>query len=640
MATRTKVQFLEDEQMFTGAYSKSVLETLYYAYRPYLGRILFCVFVGFFGRIALLSNANFIGYWADSLCTAPAICKPPPDFLLGFTDHNYLILLLTVTLCGFGFGMFYRVGFSRLSAMAVSHLYDEVTLRASRYPMSFFDATPAGRIITRFSSDYGNVFRLFGGPLAEFFNIIFDLICMVFLISIASPYYLPIVLVVGVFNYIVYRANRQKLRIERRETSRLRSPSIAHFAESSQGASSIRTYQKQRSFARRFDKLQTVYLGQRLNAMKAILGFSFQMSLLTAVLLLTTGIASYYLAQTGRVSIGSIGVAFGFIAFSGNTIQNFFDWMAQFEEAMVGVERLDEYLRKDLEPGLFLPNSSRFPTPHPRYSARREAFNREHLTSPHNVAAGAAIRFENVWLRYRENLPWVLSEIDFEVKAGERIGIVGRTGSGKSSLIQALFQLYPLSQGHIKIDGMKAQTNLSVAEPNKLSVDEMDLTVFRRKIALISQEPTLLRGTLRENLALDIVYSDEALLNVLTQVGLDEWLYDQAAGLDLYIEERGKNLSAGEKQLICMARCLLQQSPIVVMDEATSSVDPQSEEIMVRATAEIFAGRTQLIIAHRLSTLLNCDRILWLKDGKVHMLDQPSKVLPAFESTRHQESHV
>lgn len=637
---KAKVQFQEDEHKFTGAYSKSVLQTLFYAYKPYLLRILLCVFLGFAGRILILSNANIIGIWADSLCKPPAVCKPVPSFFAGYTDYNYMILLLTVTLAGFALAMTYRVGFSRLSAMAVSRLYDEVTLRASRFPMSFFDATPAGRIITRFSSDYGNVFRLFGGPLAEFLNIIFDLICMVILISVASIYYLPIVLVIVALNYLVYRVNREKLRTERRETSRLRSPSIAHFAESSQGSSSIRTYQKQRSFARRFEKIQTVYLDQRLNAMKAVLGFSFQMSLLTAVLLLTTGISSYYMAQSGWVSIGSIGVAFGFIAFSGNTIQMFFDWMAQFEEAMVGVERLDEYLRKELEPGLFLPHSSQFPTPHPRYTARREAFNREHLISPHNVASGAAIRFENVWLRYRESLPWVLSGIDFEVKPGERIGIVGRTGSGKSSLIQALFQLYPLSQGQIKIDGVKAQTEIATTDSNKLSNDEMDLTVYRRKIALISQEPTLLRGTLRENLALDIDYTDEQLINVLKQVGLDEWLYDQAAGLDLYIEERGKNLSAGEKQLLCMARCLLQQSPIVVMDEATSSVDPQSEEIMVRATAEIFEGRTQLIIAHRLSTLLNCDRILWLKDGKVHMLDTPSKVLPAFESTRHQESHV
>lgn len=636
---KAKVQFQEDEYKFTGAYSKSVLQTLFYAYRPFIWRILFCVLLGFIARIALLSNANIIGIWADSLCQAPSNCKPVPEFFANFTNYNYLMLLFAMTLSGFVFSMTFRVGFSRLSAIAVSHFYDEVTLRASRYPMGFFDATPAGRIITRFSSDYGNIFRLFGGPLAEFINIIFDLCCMVVLISLASPYYLPIVAAVAVLNYIVYKMNRDKLRNERRETSRLRSPSIAHFAESSQGSSSIRTYQKQRSFARRFDHLQTVYLDQRLGAMRAILGFSFQMSLLTALLLLTTGIASYYMGQSGLVSIGSIGVAFGFVAFSGNSIQMFFDWMAQFEEAMVGVERLDEYLRRELEPGLFLPHSSQFPTQHPKYSARREAYNRELMNSPHS-STGAAIRFENVWLRYRENLPWVLCGIDFEVKPGERIGIVGRTGSGKSSLIQALFQLYPLSQGAIKIDGLRAQISFAQGDPNKLATDEMDLTVFRRKIALISQEPTLLRGTLRENLALDLECDDSELIAVLKQVGLDEWLYDQAAGLDLYIDERGKNLSAGEKQLICMARCLLQKSPIVVMDEATSSVDPQSEEIMVRATAEIFNGRTQLIIAHRLSTLLNCDRILWLKDGKVQMLDTPAKVLPVFESTRHQETNV
>lgn len=637
---KVKGQFQEDEFKFTGAYSRTVLQTLYFAYRPFLTRILFCVFIGFLGRVLILSNANIIGIWADSLCQAPANCHPVPPFFTNFSHSQYISLLMTMTLTGFVLAMTFRVGFSRLSAMAVSHFYDETTMRASRYPMSFFDATPAGRIITRFSSDYGNIFRLFGGPLAEFLNIIFDLVCMVFLISIASPYYLPIVAVIALFNYVVYRLNREKLRTERRETSRNRSPSIAHFAESSQGASSIRTYQKQRSFARRFDKLQTVYLDQRLQSIRAIIGFSFQMSLLTALLLLTTGISSYYMAQLGWVSIGSIGVAFGFIALSGNTIQMFFDWMAQLEEAMVGVERLDEYLRRDLEPGLFLPHSSQFPTAHARYSARREAFNREQLSSHHTVANGAQIKFENVWLRYRENLPWVLSGIDFEVQAGERIGIVGRTGSGKSSLIQALFHLYPLSQGQIKIDGIRAQTNFAAGDPNKLSPDEMDLTVFRRKIALISQEPTLLRGTLRENLALDVEYSDEELTRVLKQVGLDEWLYEQPAGLETYIEERGKNLSAGEKQLICMARCLLQRSPIVVMDEATSSVDPQSEEMMVRATAEIFAGRTQLIIAHRLSTLLGCDRILWLKDGKIQMLDAPSKVLPAFESARLQETHV
>ena len=119
----------------------------------------------------------------------------------------------------------------------------------------------------------------------------------------------------------------------------------------------------------------------------------------------------------------------------------------------------------------------------------------------------------------------------------------------------------------------------------------------------------------------------------LDQVGLRAWALEHPKKLYLPIEERGKNLSLGERQLICMARCLLQDSPVVVMDEATSSVDPHSEEIMVRATEDFFHGRTQLIIAHRLSTLQKCDRILWLKNGKVHRWGPTSEVLPEFTKT-------
>jgi ABC-type multidrug transport system fused ATPase/permease subunit len=129
-------------------------------------------------------------------------------------------------------------------------------------------------------------------------------------------------------------------------------------------------------------------------------------------------------------------------------------------------------------------------------------------------------------------------------------------------------------------------------------------------------------------------FSDDLLIAALGRVGLMGWFKNQPKGLESQIEERGKNLSQGERQLICMARCLLQSSPVIVMDEATSSVDPQSEEIMVRATREFFKDRTQIIVAHRLSTLDYCDRILWLHKGEIKMLDTPKKVIPVFERSK------
>jgi len=143
----------------------------------------------------------------------------------------------------------------------------------------------------------------------------------------------------------------------------------------------------------------------------------------------------------------------------------------------------------------------------------------------------------------------------------------------------------------------------------------------------------LFQGSLRFNLDIENVHTDEELYEVLDQVGLLEWVNTNVDRLEQKIEERGKNLSLGERQLLCMARCLLQQSPIVIMDEATSSVDPQSEEIMVRATEEFFSKRTQIIIAHRLSTLAKCDRILWLQKGEIVALGPTAEVLPRFKNT-------
>jgi ABC-type multidrug transport system fused ATPase/permease subunit len=606
--------FSDGESKKEGGYNKTIYETLYFAYNPFFIRIGLALVLGILGRGLLLANTNIIGYWVDNLVGKPSL-------LHGWESAQIVFLLMGMALIGFSFTMIFRVSFSRLSARAVSSFYDEVTLRTSRLPMSFFDRTPAGRIITRFSSDYGNIFRLFGGPLAEFLSIIFDLIMMIVLITLANPFYLALVALIGVMNYLVYKLNQESLRKVRRELSASRSPSIAHFAETTQGASTIRSFRREKSFSDRFERLDQHYLDQRYTTIKKLLSFSFQMNSLTALLLLITGVSSYFLVEKGWATVGSVGVAFTFITLSGNTVQMFFEWLNQFEEAMIGVERLDQYLRMDLEKGNYLPSSAKFATKHPTYDPKVEKYlHSRKLTDERN----ASVEVQDLWFRYREDLPWVLKGVNFTVKPGERLGIVGRTGSGKSSLIQALFYLYPLSEGKISIN----QNSPKILETEK----GVDLNLYRKSIAFISQEPILFQGTLRFNLDIDNIHSDETLYEVLDQVGLLEWVNTNIDRLDQKIEERGKNLSLGERQLLCMARCLLQQSPIVIMDEATSSVDPQSEEIMVRATEEFFSQRTQIIIAHRLSTLAKCDRILWLQKGEIVALGPTAEVLPRFKN--------
>lgn len=615
----TSRKFVGEESQFKGRYSPQVLQTVFKAYRPFRGKILSLIVLGFIGRLLMLGNANLVSWWADP--------KSRPPFLASMTADGFIEILAWVTVTGFLLTSLYRIAFSRLSAQAISRLYDEVTLRTSRLDMSFFDTQPVGRIVTRFSSDYGNVFRLFGGPLAEFFAIIFDLLAMAILIAVANPYFLVLFLFVAALQGLVYKLNQGTLRRERRALSGSRSPSIAHFAESAQGATSIRIFDRLTDFSNRFESLNREYLMRRMRTSKYLIFFSLQMGGLTALLLLATGVLGWWLIQIGEASIASVGVAFAFIMLSANSVQMFFEWMAQFEEAMTGVERLDEYLRRDLEQGMKLPSMARFDLGQPKYTAEEELkVRREKLT----LRRAASVSIQGLKFRYAPDLPLVLNDVSFEIKAGEKVGIVGRTGSGKSSLIQALFRLYPIEQGEIRIEGQQANAN-------RLDSDGIDLGVYRRSIAYIAQEPTLFRGTLRENLDLNGVHSDTLLIEALERVELDAWFRSLPNGLSSHIEEKGKNLSAGERQLLCMARCLLQDAPVVVMDEATSAIDPQTEEVLVKATEEFFADRTQVIIAHRLSTLIDCDRVLWLKSGTIKMFDRPEVVLPLFREAELRE---
>lgn len=607
---------LEKEILGDHQFGESVYSTLKMAYAPYAIRVVLVLAAGLLGRALLLGSSNVIGILVDRTCRAPLICRPIPGFFVDLTPEQFVQLLSLMVVLGFFLTVLFRIMFSRLSAQAVSQIYDEVTWRTSRFPMSFFDKTPAGRVITRFSSDYGNVFRLFGGPLAEFIAIVFDLSVMIALIGIASPYFLIFVGLIILINYFVYRWNRNPLRIVRRQLSSSRSPSIAHFAETAQGASTIRSFAKEDSFIRRFEEVDRYYLDRKLTAVKKLTGFSFQMNAISSLLFLLTGISSFSLLSQGKISLGSVGVAFGLIVLSGNTVQMFFEWLAQFEEAMIGVERMDDYLRKPLELGSALPSKSVFQTGHPRSQPSSITAKPQHSSSTVPAWLGiskASIEFKNVSFRYHDQQPWILNDINFRVDPGEHLGIVGSTGSGKSTLIQILFHLYPLQKGEILIQGE------SLHLENSKTLGSLD--TFRRAMSYISQDPTLFQGSLRDNLDMGGTLPSEEILRALAQVGLGHWT------LDRHLEEKGKNLSSGERQLVCMARCLLQQSPVVIMDEATSFVDPQSEEIMVRATREYFKGRTQIIIAHRLSTLVDCHRILWLERGQIKGLGPSATIL-------------
>lgn len=577
------------------AFSKTIYDTLLQAYRPFIVKMLLAVVLGFLGRFLFLSNAQILGQFIDqtSVITTQAL-KP-------IVAKLFILLVAAFTLT-----LLFRTVFSRLSALAVSRIYDETTYRVSRFPVSFFDHQPVGKITTRFSSDYGNIFRLFGGPLAEFLSILFDLVSIVFLMVFIHPYFIFTIL----FSFWIYlsilKRNQLRLRESRRDLSNDRAPSIAHFSETVQGAATIRLNKKQHMFTDKFLFFDEKYLRSKRHVFWNVTRFSMELNILSALFFALNGIVCLYLIEKGLIGIGLASVILSFTLLATNTLQMFFEWFSQFEEALVGVEKLDDYLRSDIEPGALLPSYSDFTTSHPK---RARGPSRE-LT----IVASQPdfhLQVEGLHFQYPHTLNKILNNVSFKIKPGEKLGIIGRTGSGKSTLISALLHLYPIQSGAMLVNGK----------------NELDVEKHRALFSVISQDQLFLTGSIRNNLDLFRTHSNQQIEKILKLVGLNFNLQDE-------VFEKGQNLSQGEKQLLSLARGLLQKAEIFIFDEATSNVDPHAEALMNRALKEILSDKTQIRIAHRLQTVEDCHQILWLDNGVVKKLGPAKEVLVAFQQGR------
>ncbi|KAL9034511.1 MAG: hypothetical protein Q9214_007012 [Letrouitia sp. 1 TL-2023] len=462
--------------------------------------------------------------------------------------------------------------------------------RVLRAPMSFFDTTPLGRITNRFSKDIDTMDNTLTDAIRMFFFTM-AMIISVFALIIVFFHYFAIALgplfLVFIFSASYYRASAREMK---RHEAVLRSHVFSRFGEGVSGTASIRAYGLQDRFIASLraavDQMNSAYYLTFSNQR----WLSVRLDVIGNLLVFTTGI----LVVTSRFDVNpSIGgLVLSYILSIVQMIQFTVRQLAEVENAMNATERLHYYNTElDEEPPLHL---SEVPSDWPQKGQ---------------------IVFNEVQMRYREGLPLVLQGLTMNIAGGERIGIVGRTGAGKSSIMSALFRLVELSGGSISIDGINIAT--------------VGLKDLRTKLAIIPQDPTLFRGTVRSNLDPFNEHTDPELWSALRQsdlVDAESNVEDKAHGrvhLDGVVEEEGLNFSLGQRQLMALARALVRGAQIIVCDEATSSVDMETDQKIQRTIASGFKGKTLLCIAHRLKTIINYDRICVMDQGRIAELDKP-----------------
>jgi ABC-type multidrug transport system fused ATPase/permease subunit len=416
-------------------------------------------------------------------------------------------------------------------------------------------------------------------------------ILSVFGLIIAFFYYFAIALVpLTIFFVLAASYYRSSAREVKRFESVLRSVVFAKFSEGLSGVASIRAYGLQKRFVTdlrdAIDEMNSAYYLTFSNQR----WLSIRLDLIGTLLVFTTGI----LVVTSRFSVPPAigGLVLSYILSIVQTLQFTVRQLAEVENGMNAVERLLHY-----------------------GTALEEEAPEHTIDVRPSWPEKGEIVFDNVEMRYRASLPLVLKGLSMHVKGGERIGIVGRTGAGKSSIMSTLFRLVEISGGHITIDGIDIAT--------------IGLHDLRSRLAIIPQDPTLFHGTVRSNLDPFSEHSDLELWSALRQADLvtaDAKLDDKDPGrihLDLAVEEDGLNFSLGQRQLMALARALVRGSRIIVCDEATSSVDMETDDKIQATMAAGFKGRTLLCIAHRLRTIIGYDRICVMDAGRIAELGTP-----------------
>ncbi|OHC02710.1 MAG: hypothetical protein A3H23_08180 [Planctomycetes bacterium RIFCSPLOWO2_12_FULL_40_19] len=447
-------------------------------------------------------------------------------------------------------------------------------------PVSFFDKNPVGRLVTRLTNDIAALGELFSAGIIVVIGdvfIIVGIIVTMFLLNVklalAALCVLPVMFAISIFF-------SRKIKIAFREIKRKLARINSYLNENITGMETIQLFNREKKNYETFDSVNKDYLHEQVRYVRYYAIFQPALNIMNAIsvaLILWYGAIRYF---SNDLTLGILVAFFAYIQGIFDPIRDIVEKYNIFQGAIASAERVFGLMKES-----------------PENDYDKLTFSKGKALQK----VEGKVEFKDVWFTYN-NSDYVLKGLSFKIEAGQSLALVGATGSGKTSVTNVLTRLYEIDKGAILLDNRNIQ--------------DIDKTQLRQIVGMISQDIFLFSGTIRDNISLFNSISDKRILETIDELGLTCFINRMPHGLDTKVAERGSNLSAGERQFISFARILAYDPDILILDEATSNIDPVSELLIQDAIQKITKDRSSIIISHRLSTILNCDHILVLKHGE------------------------
>jgi ATP-binding cassette subfamily C (CFTR/MRP) protein 4 len=546
----------------------------------WVGVFVLCLFAA--AQVMVLVTITMQGDWAE----LPPEEQNTPRLLALILGLGASVVLLSLLRSIFGFYITIR---------ASRKLHDSMMAAVLRAKIEFFDTNPLGRILNRFSADVGIVDDLLPQTIFDFVVCAFMVLGGIATTAVVLPFIL--VLFPPMIVYFVYV--RKTFLATSRELKRIegvaRSPICAMLGESLQGVATMRANDSLAYFRLKFEKAQNDFSRAYWSFLASSRWLGFRMDFIMTLLLAVASFLAVVVNEYGWLQINSslLGLALMLII----QLSALFQWCvrqsAEVVNYMVSVERIVDFSCLPAEADLVTAEDAKHP----------------------NWPQHGSVECQDLVVRYRAALPPSLKGASFQVQSGQRIGVVGRTGAGKSTLAQALFRLLEAESGSITIDGV--------------DIAKLGLHKLRTQMSVIPQSPILFDGcSIRENLDPFGKYDDGEVWEALGSVQMESTIRDNlSGGLNSIVAEGGSNFSVGQRQLLCLARAILRKNQILILDEPTANVDSQTDKLLQQAIQKSFGFATILAIAHRLDTVIDYDNILVLGAGQVLEFGSPTDLL-------------